>query len=90
MGILKPIASTAGVLSATNYARMAVASMCIAGITIAMRAYVNIPLLRTVSTAPSTSVVNLTAITADGLDMNTVHIINTHTRQGAVLPAFGL
>ena len=63
----------------------AVENMCIVRITTAMRACVNIPHLRTVSTAPSTSAANPTAIIAVGLDLNTAHIISKPTRQGSYL-----
>ena len=76
LAILRPTVSTAGVLSATNCARMAVVSMCTVGITTVMRVCVNIQPLRTVSTAPNINAVSPTAIIADGPDLNTVHITN--------------
>jgi len=85
--ILKPTVSTAVVSSVVTCEKTVVASMCIAGITTAMRVCVNIPLLKTASTALSTSAVNPTVITVDGLDLNTAHTINDYTRQGARLSA---
>lgn len=53
-----------------------VASMCTVGITIATKACVNTRRLMTVNTAPSTSAVNQTAITADGPILNIVRTIS--------------
>ena len=60
--------------------------MCIAGITTAMKVCANIPLLKTVSTAPNINAVNPTAIIADGPVLNTALTTNKQARQGYSLP----
>ena len=77
--------STAAASSAETCAKMVVASMCTVGIITAMRVCVNIPLLKTVSTAPNINAANLTATTVDGPDPNTAHTINNSTRQRRAL-----
>ena len=77
---------TAAALNAINVANW-VETTFIAVSTTAMKVCVNTQHLRTVSTAPSTSAANPTAITADGPALNTAHITNKRKGRGRI-PAF--
>ena len=87
LAILRPTASTAAASSAETCAKMVVASMCTVGIITATRVCVNIPLMKTVNTAPNINAANLTATTVDGPDPNTAHTISDQQGRDSI-PAF--